>query len=299
MSVAQRLIPPSTLAHLANLELVARTVVEGTLTGLHRSPRFGFSQEVAEYRAYVPGDDLRFIDWNVFARTDRTYVKRFFGDTNTRVMVLVDVSASMGIEPARGAVPKIDFARYLAAALVFLAARQHDAVGLAAFADAVRAYRAPSVRARSIEGLYHLLDDLKAGGQTDWSRVLDHVSAQLGKRSLIVMISDFFCDPETLAGWLRGLGARGHDLLLLHVLDPNEQRLPLSGSTTLRDVETGAVMTVGADDLQSGYRHRLSEHLHALERAAASAGGHYRLMNTDRPLDRVLADYLRFRERHP
>ena len=299
MNVARRLIPPSTLARLANLELVARTVVEGTLTGLHRSPRFGFSQEFAEYRAYVPGDDLRFIDWNVFARTDRTYVKRFFGDTNTRVVVLIDVSASMGVAPARGAVAKIDFARYLAAALIYLAARQHDAVGLAAFADEVQVYRAPSVRARSTDALYHVLEALEAGGLTDWSRVLEHVSAQLAKRSLIVMISDFFCDPEPLAARLRGLGAHGHDLLLLHVLDPEEQHIPVTGSATLRDVETGAVMTVAADELERGYRQRLSEHLRALEQASARAGGRYRLMNTDQPLDRVLAEYLRFRERHP
>src|SRR5690606_1171987 len=112
-----RLLPPTLLAALGNLPLVARTVVEGALTGLHRSPRFGFSQEFAEYRAYVPGDDLRFVDWNVFARTDRTYVKRYFGETNTRVMVLLDTSASMGIEPSSGAIRKLDFARFLTAAL--------------------------------------------------------------------------------------------------------------------------------------------------------------------------------------
>ena len=299
MSVPQRLVPPSTLAQLANLELVARTVVEGALTGLHRSPRFGFSQEFAEYRPYVPGDDLRFIDWNVFARSDRMYVKRFFGDTNTRVVVLVDVSASMGIDPARGAIRKIDFARYLAAAVVYLAARQHDAVGLAAFADDVRVYRPPSARGRSAEGIYHLLEGLEPAGETDWPRVLDHVSRQVTKRSLLVMISDFFCEPEPLASRLRGLGARGHDLLLLHLLDPNEERLPVAGSATLRDVETGAVMTVAGDEVAGGYRLRLAEHLRALEHATGSAGGHYRLMNTDRPLDRALVEYLRFRERHP
>lgn len=298
MSAARRLIPPSTLARLSNLELLARTVVEGTLTGLHRSPRFGFSQEFAEYRAYVPGDDLRFIDWNVFARTDRTYVKRFFGDTNTRIMVLLDTSASMGIEPARGAVCKIDYARYLAAALVYLAGRQHDAVGLAAFADEVHQYRAPAGRGRT-EALFHLLDSLEAGGATDWWRVLDYVAARLTRRSLVVMVSDFFCDPDALAVRLRGLAVHGHDLLIVHLLDPGERRVTPAGGTTLRDVESGAVMTVAAEDLEGGYEARLDAHLQALRQGTSSAGGHYLLMNTDQPLDRCLADYLRFRERHP
>src|SRR5690606_2109211 len=128
-----------------------------------------------EYRAYVPGDDLRFVDWNVFARTDRTYVKRYFGETNTRVMVLLDTSASMGIEPSSGAIRKLDFARFLTAALIYLAARQHDAVGLAAFADTVREYRPPSSRARAVDGLFRRLDELEAAGETNWVDVLEHV----------------------------------------------------------------------------------------------------------------------------
>jgi uncharacterized protein (DUF58 family) len=299
VTVAQRLIPPSTLAELANLQLLARTVVEGTLTGLHRSPRFGFSQEFAEYRPYVPGDDLRFIDWNVLARTDKAYVKRFFGDTNTRLMVLLDTSASMGIEATRGAVRKIDYGRYLAAALIYLAARQHDAVGLAAFARDVRAYRAPSARVRATQALYHLLDALEAAGETNWGRVLDHAAAQLAKRSLVVLISDFFCAAESLASRLRGLAAHGHDLLMIHVLDPAEQHPAVSASDTLQDVETGAMMTVAADDLQRGYQQRLREHLRSLEQVTLSAGGHYLQMSTDQPLDRGLGRYLRFRERHP
>lgn len=299
MTAAARLIPPATLARLGNLTLLARTVVEGTLTGLHRSPRFGFSQEFAEYRAYVPGDDLRFVDWNVFARTDKTYVKRFFGDTNTRLMVLLDASASMGIEASPGAVRKIDYARYLAAALIYLAARQHDAVGLAVFADEVREYRQPSGRARTAQSLYHVLDAVTAAGTTDWWRVLDRVAAQLTKRSLVVMISDFFCDPEALSVHLKGLAVRGHDVLLIHVLDPAERRLPADGGRTLRDVETAAVMTVASEDIEGGYQERLNQHLRAVSRAALGPGGHHVLMNTDQPLDRGLADYLRFRERHP
>lgn len=294
-----RLVPPRVLMELGNLSLAARTVVEGALTGLHRSPRFGFSQEFAEYRDYVPGDDLRFVDWNVLARTDRTCVKRYFGDTNTRVVVLLDASGSMGIAPAPGAVAKLDLARCLAAVVVFLAARQHDAVGLATFASGLGSWQAPSTRPEAAFALYHRLEALEAEGETDWPSVLDRVGAQLGKRSLLVLISDFLCEPEPLAARVRALGAFGHDLLLLQVLDPSELQLVLNGAALLRDVETGAAVPVAAEAAQVDYRQRLGAHLLALEHLTGAAGGHYRLMRADQPLDRAVADYLRFRERHP
>lgn len=294
-----RLLPPRTLAGLANLELLARVVVEGTLIGLHRSPRFGFSQEFAEYRAYTPGDDPRFIDWNVFARTDRTYVKRYFGDTNTRLMVLLDTSASMGVAPAPGAVAKLDYARFLAAALVHLAARQHDAVGLAAFAGDVHVERPPVARARATEALYHVLDGLQAAGGTRWPRLFEHAAGRLGKRALTVLISDFLCEPEELGAGLRALAARGHDLLAFQVLDPAERQPQVDDGTVLEDVETGAAFAVSADDLARHYPQRLAAHRQRLADVVRAAGGHFRLMYTDEPLDRSLVEYLRFRERHP
>jgi uncharacterized protein (DUF58 family) len=299
MTAAARLIAPATLARLANLELLARTVVEGALIGVHRSPRFGFSQEFAEYRPYAAGDDPRFIDWNVFARSDRTYVKRFFGDTNARINVLVDTSASMGVAAEDSGVRKLDYARYLAAALVYLARRQHDAVGLAAFADAVYLQRPPSARPRAAETLYHLLDGLEAGGRTNFAELLAHAAARLGKRALVVLISDLYCQPDEFGKGLRSLAAGGHDLLVLHVLDPAEREPTLGDAAAFRDVETGEVVDVAAEDLSGGYPERLTAHLGALETAVRSAAGHYRLMYTDAPLDRALGDYLRFRERHP
>ena len=171
-----RLLNPEVLASLSNLELVARTVVEGTLIGLHRSPRFGFSQEFAEYAAYEPGDDLRHLDWNALARTDRAYIKRYFGDTNHQVMVVLDSSASMvgTTNPDVGtrsgaayAVAKWDYARFVSAALVYLAARQHDAVGLACFADEVDLVLPPRTRPRHVEGLFHQLEARTCGGATN------------------------------------------------------------------------------------------------------------------------------------
>ena len=313
--VRERLIPPGVLARLANLELIARRVVDGSLTGLHRSPRFGISQEFAEYRAYTPGDDLRFLDWNVYARTDRTYIKRFFGDTNTRLLLLLDASASMGaLAEARGnatlalrrpatadtsAVSKLDYARFLAASLVYLAARQHDAVGLLVFDAAIREYRAPTARALGVRRLYHLLDTVAAQGETNWQAALSHVAAQATGKNLLVLISDCYVDPEQFGGALRNLGVRGHDLLVIHVLNPDERQVPVAGGTTFKDAESGRVMDVAAEDLLHGYPQRLAAHIERVRRETLAAGGHYLQMDTNQPLDASLIRYLKFRSRYP
>lgn len=302
-----RLIAPTLLARLNNLELVARAAVEGALIGLHRSPKFGFSQEFAEYRGYVPGDDPRDIDWNVFARTDRTYVKRYFGDTNCRLMVLLDTSASMselksGLEGSSfedGVVSKLDYARFFAAALIYLAHRQHDAVGLLAFNDRVHLYRPATGRGAGVRALYHELDQLEANGGSDWEMPLQQLQGQFRKSGLIVLISDFYTDPDELATTLRGLSANGHDLLLVHVLGPAEQTPTLTRATTLRDIETGEVMEVTREELQADYPARLNAHQARLKELTLGMGGHYLQVSTSEPLDRVLAGYLHFRARHP
>lgn len=302
-AAAGRLIAPQTLARLANLELLARTVVEGTLHGLHRSARFGFSQEFAEYRAYVPGDDPRFIDWNVLARSDRTVVKRYFGDTNARLMIALDASASMGAPDggrlAPGALVKLDYARYLAAALVYLAARQHDAAGLVAFADDVRELQLPSNRSRETRRLFHVLERVAAAGTTNWAGVFDLLGRRVRRPGLLVLISDLYVEPDLLGRYLRTLRAGGHDLLVIQVLDPLERAPRFAPGTTVEDVESGAALEPDRDDLLRAFPARLAAHGAALGRAVGSAGGHYVRMDTDQPLDRLLAEYLRFRERHP
>ena len=306
-AVHQRLIEPTVLAQLSNLELIARTAVEGAIIGLHRSPSFGFSQEFAEYRSYVPGDDLRYIDWNVFARTDRTYVKRYFGDTNCQLMVLLDTSASMAPEGSpgtggsgpSGAISKLDYARFMAAALVYLGARQHDAVGLLTFNDRIRTYRPPSPRAAQLRTLYHLLDDMAAAGGSNWQLPLEHVQAHMKKKGLLVVISDFYTDPDALAKVLRGLAARGHDLLMIHILDPRERHVPLASAATLKDAETGQLMEVTKEELATAYPVRLAGHVDELKKRTLAMGGHYLQVDTDEPLDRTLAGYLHFRDRHP
>ncbi|MYE81149.1 MAG: DUF58 domain-containing protein [Gammaproteobacteria bacterium] len=290
-----RLITPEILAGLGNLELVARAVVDGMLNGLHRSDVFGFSQEFAEYRDYVPGDDPRFVDWNAYARTGRPYVKRFEGETNTRLMLMLDVSASMGFG-ARD-VSKLDYSRWLAAALAWLAHRQHDAVGLFAFHDTVAAFQPPSARGVARERLFHTLDGLRAASGTDWPAALRHLGARVPRRGVLAVFSDFYCAPDVLGQALRGLCVRGHDVFLVHVLDPAEREPDLGRGAALRDAETAEVMEVDGQELRSGYPERLADHERGLRRAAASAGADYVRVDTDQPLDRALFEYLRFRAR--
>ena len=306
-----RMIPPAVLAELGSLDLVARAIVDGVLHGAHYTDRPGFSQEFAEYRDYVPGDDPRFVDWNAYARTDRPLLKLFEGETNTRLLVLLDGSASMDAFGTRGtgAPTKLRYAAYLAAALALIAARQHDAVGLLVFDEQPRAYVPPRPGNGNLQAIYHHLDDVKPEGGSDWLEAFTQAASRMAKRGIIGAISDFYCDPADFGRSLRILGSRGHDLVVFHVLDeaeraPRFRRVPRSrrafgGHATLRDVETGDVIEVDANDLRARYPQRLAAHEQALRREAGAVGADYVRLNADEPLDRALAGYLRFRARRP
>ena len=302
---ATRMIPPAVLAELGSLELVARSVVDGVLHGAHYTDRPGFSQEFAEYRDYVPGDDPRFVDWNAYARTDRPLLKLFEGETNTRLLVLLDGSASMGaFGPRRTDTPtKLRYAAYLSAALALIAARQHDAVGLLVFDQHPRAYVPPRPGRGHLQAIYHRLDELAPAGGSDWREAFTQAASRFAKRGVIAAISDFYCDPADFGRSLRILGSRGHDLIVFHLLDEVERmprsRRAFAGNATLRDIETGSVIEVDANDLRSGYPQRLAAHEHALRREAGAVGADYVRLNADEPLDRALTRYLRFRTRRP
>ncbi len=309
--VPARMIPPALLAQLGSLELVARSVVDGVLHGAHYTDRPGFSQEFAEYRDYVPGDDPRFVDWNAYARTDRPLLKLFEGETNTRLLVLLDGSASMGAFGVNttGTPTKLRYAAFLAAALALIAARQHDAVGLLVFDQQPRAYVPPRPGAGRLQAIYRRLDDLRPEGGSDWLEAFTQSASRLAKRGIIAAISDFYCDPAEFGRSLRILGSRGHDLIVFHLLDEAERaprvwgvprgRSAFGGHATFRDAETGDVIEVDANDLRSRYAQRLAAHELALRREAGAVGADYVRLNADEPLDRALAGYLRFRARRP
>ena len=291
---AYRLLPPETLSKLANLELIARTAVEGFLMGLHRSPHYGFSQEFKEYRAYVEGDDPRFVDWNVYARTERTYIRRYEGETNTRLMIVLDASASMGY--TSGGVTKLQYAKYLAAALAYLASRQHDPVGLIVFDEEVRQYRAPASRAGSLQGMIHAIDAVEAGRGTDLVKCFSSFREHLTRRGLVAVISDLYCDPEAMGRAVLPLAYHGHDIMFFQLLDPQEVKPHFEESVVLEDVETRQSVNVSPDYLDDQYRKRFGAHLDSLRAAAAKVGAHQLLATTDEPLDHALRRYLLFRE---
>lgn len=294
-AASKHLLQPEVLASLSNLELVARTVAEGFLTGLHRSPFFGFSQEFAEYRAYTEGDDPRFVDWNVYARTDRTYIKRYIGETNTRLVILLDASASMGY--ASGKVSKLQYAKFLAATLAFLAGRQHDAVGLIVFDEEVREYRPPSSRMGHLQGVLHAIDRSTPGTGTDLRLPFDRFGEIQKGRGLVAVISDFYCDADALLKAVQPLAYQGQDVVLFQLLDPEELKPQLRESALLEDMETRETMEVSPIYMRSHYLERIQAHIDGLKHAAVGAGSDHVLVNIGDPLDSALRDYLKFRQR--
>ena len=294
-AMVQHLLHPETLAGLANLDLVARAVVEGFLTGMHRSPFFGFSQEFAEYRAYAEGDDPRFVDWNVYARTDRTYIKRFIGETNTRLVILLDASASMGF--GSGKVTKLQYGKFLAATLAYLAARQHDAVGLIVFDDAIREHRPATSRSGALSGVLHAIDRATPGTGTNLKVPFERFREVEHGRGLVAVISDFYCDPDALIKSVQPLAYSGHDVILFQLLDPQELNPVFKESALLQDMESGESMEVSPIYMSSLYRERIGAHIEALKRAGLGAGADHELVDITKPLDEVLRSYLLFRQR--
>lgn len=292
--MVQRYLDPAVLASISGLDLVAKTVVEGFVAGLHRSPDFGFSQEFAEYRAYTPGDDLRYVDWNVFARTERCYLKRYRGETNTALTILLDASASMGF--ASHAVGKLDYARYLAASLFYMANRQRDAAGLIVFDDEVRDVVAPSSRHGQLSRLLHALERAQARRRTDYARPFLHLLDHLHRRGIVAVISDFYATPEAVIRTMAPVRFRGSELILFHVLDPEELRPDFEQPLLLVDAETRERLEVAPDYARHRYRARIEDHIRGLREAARQSGMDYFLLQTDRPLDEALREYLSVRE---
>src|SRR5579871_6474557 len=289
-----RFIDPAVLAGISNLGLVAKSVVDGFVAGLHRSPDFGFSQEFAEYRAYTPGDDLRHVDWNVFARTERAYLKRYRGETNSILTVLLDASNSMKF--TSHSVNKMDYARFTAASLFYLAIQsQRDAAGLIVFDDEVRTYIRPSTRQGQLHRLLSGLEQAEPHARTDFAKPLDHFQQFLRRRGIVVFISDFYDSPEHIVRTIEPLRFHGNEVVLFHVLDPKEIQPDLGEPSILVDLETDEHMEVTPDYAHSEYRQKMDAHIADLRDRAKAAGLDYYLLMTDRPLDGVLREYLSLR----
>ena len=290
----QRFLDPATLAAISGLDLVAKTVVDGFVAGLHRSPDFGFSQEFAEYRAYSEGDDLRHVDWNVFARTDKCFLKRYRGETNTQLLILLDASNSMayGSHP----VSKLDYARFVAASLCYMANGQRDAAGLSLFGDEVVNYVAPSTRQGQLFRLLHAIEKAEPGKRTDFSKPFVHFQNFLHRRGIVVVLSDFYEQPDTIVKTVEPLRYRGNEVVLFHVLDPQEIKPKFREPVLLVDMENETeALEVSPEYARNEYRRRIDSHIEELQSKAKRAGLDYFLMDTSRPLDEGLREYLAIR----
>ena len=295
-----RFLDPEVLAGISSLDLLAKTVVDGFVAGLHRSPDFGFSQEFAEYRAYTPGDDLRHVDWNLFARTERTYLKRYRGETNSQLTILLDASNSMQFtsgSPSSGPPAKMDYARYIAASLFYLAIRnQRDAAGLIVFDDVVREYIRPSTRPGQLARLFAALEHAEARARTDFAKPLLHFQNFLHRRGIAILISDFYESPEVVINTVAPLRFRGHEVVLFHILDPEEMRPSMKGSAILVDLETDQRIEVIPEYTKTTYRAKIDAHIEDLRDRAHAAGIDYQLLVTNQPLDAALREYLTLRQ---
>jgi len=292
------LLAPQELAALGGLEFVARHVVEGFLAGLHRSPHRGFSVEFAEHRAYQPGDDLRYVDWRMYARSDRHYVKQFEEETNLRAYLLVDASASMAWSSSPGELPpKLWYAKQLSACLALLLLRQGDAVGLIGFDEKIRAHIGPRGGRRHWHDLLRALEPLEATGRTEAANALRDIAGRLPRRGLVVLCSDLLVDPESTRLALQFLRHRGHEVLVFHILDPGELELPGDRDARFVDPETGEELPVSVAHLRNEYREAVERAIEEWRRALVPLGIDYTLLETDQPLVHALRTYLRKRER--
>jgi uncharacterized protein (DUF58 family) len=291
----RRFLDPAVLARLGTLELRARTVVEGALAGLHRSPLHGFSIDFAEYRQYLPGDDLSTIDWKVYARSDRYYVKKYEDETNLACHVLLDVSASMAYG-SRG-VTKLEYGSMVAASLAYLLVGQRDAVGLTAFDHTIVQMLPPSARPGHLQAVLAALDALPPGTRTDVAMPLRLLAEGMRKRGMIVLISDLLDDPQRVIDGLRPFRFRGTDVVVFHVLDPDELTFPFERASRFRDLEGDDEVTAVPAVVRQEYLAALHATLDLYKRELGAAGIDYCLLDTSRPLEFALLAYLSTRGR--
>jgi uncharacterized protein (DUF58 family) len=289
-------LDPAVVARLGTLELKARTIVEGFLSGLHRSPFKGFSVEFAEYRQYMPGDDLSTIDWKVYARSDRYYVKKFEEETNLDCHLMIDVSGSMAYG-SHHAMTKFQYGACLAASLAYLMNRQRDAVGLTAFDEKIVAMLPASSRAGHLRAVLLTLDRLSPGHETNVSKPLHQLADSLGKRGMVVLISDLLDDPASVIRGLKHFQFRGTDVIVFHVLDPDEVEFPFERATRFEDLETSEEVMAVPGAVREHYLREMGSFIERYRRELGAAGIDYQLLSTKHPLELALLSYLTTRSR--
>ncbi|HEU6451121.1 MAG TPA: DUF58 domain-containing protein [Gemmatimonadaceae bacterium] len=297
------LIDPATIASLGRIEIVARWVVDGFLTGLHRSPRKGFSVEFAEYRPYQPGDELRHVDWKIVARADRWVIKQYEEETNLRATIVLDVSRSMDWRGDPSRLTKLAYAERVVAALALLFLRQRDAVGLVRFDDQVRTALPPRARSGQWRRIVTALDDPGSGGESRASEALEEAARQIPRRGMVVLISDLLMDPQDVVRNVRSLRHAGHHVVVLHILDPSERDLPSavggSSEALFVDPESGLELPATVAEVRDAYRATVEGALREWRESFTSLGASYEVVTTDAPFGVPLRRAFAARQRLP
>ena len=288
-------LTPQVIASLANLELQAKQVVEGFISGLHKSPFHGFSVEFSQHRPYLPGDSLRFIDWKVNARTDRYYIKQFEQETNLRSHILLDISKSMQF--GAKAMNKFQYASALAASLAYLLIRQKDAVGLSLFDSKIRSHLTPRSVRSFLPQIYSELEKAIPGEDTHISSVLHEIADKIHRRSLVIIISDLFDDPDEVLKGLRHFRHDLHEVLVFHLMDPHEMAMDYSGEVVFKDLESGERIKTQAAYIRESYQEKINEFLEHYRVECSNNQISYQLIQTDMSFDKALTQFFLKRKR--
>ncbi|MCO6456138.1 MAG: DUF58 domain-containing protein [Pirellulaceae bacterium] len=297
MERAPKFLDPRTLARLKGLQLRARHIVEGYVAGLHRSPFHGFSIEFAEHREYTPGDDLRYLDWKVYGRSDKFYLKQYEDETNLLCYLVLDISESMTYRGPDAPLSKLEYAQCLAASLAWLVLHQQDAVGLVTFDTQLRAQVRPSSSPPHLQQLLQVMEQVTPVAKTATGPIFHELAERLRKRGVVIVISDLFDDVASMMAGLKHFRYRRHDVILLHVLDPAELEFPFGGTTLFRGLEQFPELLADPRNIRRAYLREFGQYLERVKRGCLSQGLDYRLVRTDQNLDLVLTACLASRMR--
>ena len=297
--VQRKYLDPTAISRLAGMELVARLVVEGFISGMHKSPYQGFSVEFVEHRQYMPGDEIRYIDWKVYAKSDRYYIKKFEEETNLKSYILLDTSGSMAFKSDESSekITKLEYGCYLAASLAYLMLKQRDSVGLVIFNDQLRSYIPPRLGPTHLHALMAGLEDVSPGGDTDISATFHELAQRIVRRGLIIIISDLMDDPEKVLRSLKHFRHKKHEVIVFHVLDPTELTFPFDGPILFRDLETQEELSVEAELLRDEYLRQMKHFTDTYKNGCRANSMDYMQMDTSVPFDYALSLYLSMRKR--
>ncbi len=302
MQTSLKYLQPDVVSKLSTMELRARLVVEGFITGLHKSPYHGFSVEFAEHRQYMPGDEIRRIDWRVYGKTDKYFVKQYEEETNLKSYIVIDTSASMGFASeidtkGNKRISKIEYASYIAASLSYLMVQQRDAVGLMQYDAAVRSILPPHATKQHLRRMLIDLERMRPSDTTNSAAALHSLADRISRRGLVIIISDLFDDPAAVMAALKHFRHNKHEVLVMQVLDPMERSFAFGSDAVFRDVETGEMLMTQPYHIQKAYQQAMAEFIERYKRECRENLVDYVLLDTSVPFDAALLGYLNKRKR--